>query len=131
MQNDVALYLSFLYVAFLQDLLHHILLLVCSKLVLQHCIACRVHHALSAVPSIRLLVSVSLDRVIRLANGRRQNALMCNKHLPATDDLSQRNGLVILPVSYGLRAVGEYDEVFFLALEVDFGLGSVSTSHIG
>lgn len=54
---------------------------------------------------------------------------MGDKDLPAADDLSERNALVVLPVLDGLDVVDEDDEVLLLALVVDLGLGVVAASH--
>ena len=55
--------------------------------------------------------------------------LVGDKDLPARDDLSQRDGAVLLPVLDGLSRVDKDDVVVVVALVVDLNLRCVS-SHI-
>lgn len=55
---------------------------------------------------------------------------MGDEDLEAINDLGERDSLVTLPVADCLGALGEDDIVVLLALVVNLGLGSVSTSHL-
>ena len=62
---------------------------------------------------------------------QRVNELVRNKDLEAAHDLCQRDGPILGPVLKGLGVIDEDDEVFILALVVNFALSSVSTRHDG
>ena len=63
--------------------------------------------------------------------GRECFLLVCYEDLEGRDEVSQRNGLVRLPLLVRLNVVDEHEEVVLLALVVDLGLGSLASSHIG
>lgn len=58
-----------------------------------------------------------------------RSLLMSDKNLERVDYLCQRYTFVPSPLPNILHAINEDDEVVFLALEVDFGLGSFSARH--
>jgi len=96
--------LGLLDISLLNDLLHHILVVVGSELVFQGTVGRGVQDALGAM-------------------------LVGHEYLPAADDLGEGDSLVALPLLDVLGAVDEDDEVILLALIVDFGLAGVSTRH--
>ena len=59
-----------------------------------------------------------------------QASLVGDEDLEATDNLSERDGSVLLPVLHRLRVVHEDDKILFHALVVYLGLDCVSASHI-
>lgn len=54
---------------------------------------------------------------------------MGDENLEAADDLGEWNGTIALPRLNGLAAINEDHKVVVLAVVMDLGLGSVSTSH--
>lgn len=54
---------------------------------------------------------------------------MRDEDLEAAHDLGQRDGAIALPLLDGLGVVHHDDEVLFLALVVDLGLGGVAAGH--
>lgn len=64
------------------------------------------------------------------------NLLVCNEDLEGSNDLSERDALVCLPVVCSLNILNEDDEVLVLALVVNLGLcrhtcGSVEGLRFG
>ena len=54
---------------------------------------------------------------------------MSDEDLESTDDLSEGNGAIVLPLLEGIDVVDHDDVVIFFALIVDFVQTSVSTRH--
>jgi len=96
--------LRLLHRATLQDLNQTLILIGASELVLERRFAGLVQHALGAM-------------------------FVGDEDLEAGHDLSERDGSIALPLLDLLGVVDEDDEVFFLALVEDFGLGGVSSRH--
>lgn len=57
--------------------------------------------------------------------------LVRHENLKAINHLRQRDRAVVFPIVERLGIIDVYDKIFFLALEMNLGLKSVSTSHAG
>lgn len=56
---------------------------------------------------------------------------MCQEHLEARDELSQRNTLVTLPLLVRVHIVHKDNEIVVSSLVVNLGLDAFSSSHLG
>lgn len=63
--------------------------------------------------------------------GGKGASLVRDEDLETVDDLSERDGSVLLPLLYRLRILGEDDEILFLALVMHLATDGVSTGHVG
>lgn len=104
----------------LQDLLYDLLNLVCSELALHGCVGGCVEDALGALAVFDLLAAWS-------KNEREAVHLpMRHKHLKRVDNVHHGDGLIVLPLLYGLDIVDVDDVVVVgaLVVDLDFGVGS-------
>lgn len=118
-------HLACLHITLLQDLDQTLVFVVGAELVLQRCLRCAVHDALSSVPcnAYQPTDSSSVLRCLRCC------LLVGHHDLEARNDLGKRGAAVCPPLCQIFGGVDEDDEVLLSPLVEDLVLLSVSLRH--